>query len=563
MIIKDYLTSQNKTVTIFKSNVPGKDWLKYFFDRHTDLCEYLENKLEKSRHQHTEESISDFIDHITVETEHVPPQNIYSYYEISLRDDPSKKTVVCRRGVKYPETTSVEAAKARFSVMFCGNAVGEAVPPYIVYKSEPGCSTWTQNGPKGAHYNCTRCGWMNSITFENWFLLHLLPDLKKRRGRKVLIGDNLTSHINGRVLNLCEKYNIRFVCVPYKSNHLLQPLHYAYFQPLRLMWPQLLLDWHSSQIAKQLPTMLKEDFPFLLKKALNAITDITQNIVVGFEKSGIFPIDKDEPLYRLPISHQRLIDNHMLKPTDYELLYPQVMPPYSQDYTEHYEIIPKVEIESASESEELQEDVGTLNVVDGEVYIIIVQDNEVLKIPLQNIEQSQDKGENQDIEQNQDIDCDQDIDQDQNIDHDQNVDLDQDIDHDQDVDLDQDIDHDQDINQSQDDDESQDIDQNQDSDEYEDIDQNLDSDHIQDNPLNIAVDDHVIVTYGSSNYPGKVLKTSEKGAYVHCMKRWKSLWRWPSVMKEQLFSWEEIVCKINAPKLVKRGCFFIPEIDCN
>ncbi|CAG5044064.1 unnamed protein product [Parnassius apollo] len=55
---------------------------------------------------------------------------------------------------------------------------------------------------------------MDSATFEDWFLNHLMPVLKKKNGRKVVIGDNLASHINKTVLNECEKHNCRAEACP-------------------------------------------------------------------------------------------------------------------------------------------------------------------------------------------------------------------------------------------------------------------------------------------------------------------------------------------------------------
>ncbi|CAG5028099.1 unnamed protein product [Parnassius apollo] len=98
--------------------------------------------------------------------------------------------------------------------MFCGKAAEETVPPCIVYKSDNLWSTWTENGPEGARYNRTKSGWMYSATFEDWFLNNLMPVLKKKNGKKVVIGDNLASHINKTVLNEREKHNYRAEACP-------------------------------------------------------------------------------------------------------------------------------------------------------------------------------------------------------------------------------------------------------------------------------------------------------------------------------------------------------------
>lgn len=101
---------------------------------------------------------------------------------------------------------------------------------HIVCKSEHLWTTWTENRPDGARYNRTKSGWMDSVTFEDWFIRHLLPILKRQEGRKLVIGDNLSSHINKNVLSECEKHNISFICLLPNATHILQPLDVAYFR---------------------------------------------------------------------------------------------------------------------------------------------------------------------------------------------------------------------------------------------------------------------------------------------------------------------------------------------
>ncbi len=77
--------------------------------------------------------------------------------------------------------------------MFCGSAAGEMLPPMIVYKAQNLYISWTERGPKGALYSCSKSGWFDSFQFQKWFFQLLLPRLKRRPGKKLLIGDNLAS----------------------------------------------------------------------------------------------------------------------------------------------------------------------------------------------------------------------------------------------------------------------------------------------------------------------------------------------------------------------------------
>jgi DDE superfamily endonuclease len=67
-------------------------------------------------------------------------------------------------------------------------------------------------GPKGAAYTCSSSGWFDMFIFEDWFEKILMPAVHHLEGKKVLVGDNLLSHISLKVIQQCRK-NDR-VCLP-------------------------------------------------------------------------------------------------------------------------------------------------------------------------------------------------------------------------------------------------------------------------------------------------------------------------------------------------------------
>lgn len=171
--------------------MPGRDWVKSFLKRQTDLSVRFANNTKRSRAAIDEKTITDYIDNLSMVTKDVSPENIYNYDETAMSDDPGRSKIVCRRGCKYPERV-LNSSKSNVLVMFCGNAAGSSIPPYIIYRAEQLWTTWTENGPPGSRYNRSKHGWIDLAAFEEWFIAHLLPVLKNQEGRKVLIGDNLT-----------------------------------------------------------------------------------------------------------------------------------------------------------------------------------------------------------------------------------------------------------------------------------------------------------------------------------------------------------------------------------
>jgi len=64
--------------------------------------------------------------------------------------------------------------------MICGNAVGEILPPYVVYKAKGLWENLTEHGPEGCRYNATTSGWFGANIFTDWFNNTLLRHLKKK-----------------------------------------------------------------------------------------------------------------------------------------------------------------------------------------------------------------------------------------------------------------------------------------------------------------------------------------------------------------------------------------------
>jgi hypothetical protein len=157
--------------------------------------------------------------------------------------------------------------------------------------------SWTERGPKGALYACSSSGWFDSCLFEQWFFKLLLPILKRRVGRKLLIGDNLASHLSPAVIEACRRNNIQFVCLPPNSTDKLQPLDVGVFGPLKAAWRSILTAYkqqHPSQVG-----INKTDFPGLLNKLLEKAKP-GQHLPAAFEKCGLYPVNRDRAVERIP-----------------------------------------------------------------------------------------------------------------------------------------------------------------------------------------------------------------------------------------------------------------------
>ena len=301
-LVKSFIDKKGYNEPRFKENFPGKEWTTSFLKRNKALSLRFSANIKKKRAAISEDTINEFFYNLTSELKDLDPSNIWNYDETNLTDDPGNKKIVCKRGCIYPERL-INTSKAAISLMYCGNAVGELLPPYDVYKAEHLWSTWKVGGPKGTVYNRSKSGWFDSHIFQDWYFKLVLPTLKKQTGKKVIMGDNLSSQINPQVIQLCMDNNIAFICLPQNSPHLTKPLDVAFYRPMKMAWRKVLSDWKRKSQSNQSSAMPKDKFPqqlSLLHEALEVDNRAAENLRAGFRKTGIFPINRNETLKRLP-----------------------------------------------------------------------------------------------------------------------------------------------------------------------------------------------------------------------------------------------------------------------
>lgn len=97
---------------------------------------------------------------------------------------------------------------------------------------------------------------------------------------------------------LCKENNIKFIFLPPNSTHLTQPLDVSCFRPIKIAWRKVLKTYKKTRRGP----IPKEIFPRLLKKTLEKLS-ISQkdNIKAGFEATGLYPLDREKVLKRLPV----------------------------------------------------------------------------------------------------------------------------------------------------------------------------------------------------------------------------------------------------------------------
>ncbi|KAJ8972694.1 hypothetical protein NQ314_000061 [Rhamnusium bicolor] len=356
-------------------------------------------------------------------------------------------------------------------------------------------------------------------------------------------------------LRLCEENNIAFVCLPANSTHLTQPLDIAYFRPLKIKWREVLTLWKESDSGKKLNALPKDQFPALLKRALEELEPaVSQNLQLGFRKAGIFPINKDAILNRLPnqdrdvdldligeVFFNRLQDKRQeLTPNRTNRRKKLTVPPGQSINPDALEVIeirpqqlsrkkkkrPKKQLPSSPETSSDEDDNFSLassgNSLESFSSLDNIDENSS-SYHLPEIDKSIQPGPSSSLPENESI-----LSQEELF---RPLDMDETI-------------------------TSFDL-----MSAKESTSQPGASISVSENvPVQtggssrmdeMEIGDHVIVIWNKTEYPGVIASKNSEGAYVNCMEKKSKGWKWPKFKDLQ---------KINSPKNVGKGVFLVPEL---
>lgn len=314
--VKTFLDKNGISSSRFKNNLPGYDWAAGFLRRHEGaLSKRLCQNIKRNRASVSPKNINGFFDEYEITSAGIPAHLKVNYDESAWADDSGRKKLIFKRGCKYPERV-INQTKSSVSVMFAATASGVLLPPYVIYKATNLYDAWTVGGPPGCLFNRTKSGWMDATIFADWFKSVIIPYFRRFEGNKLLIGDNLSSHLSPEVVGLCEANEIKFTFLPANSTHFTQPLDVSLFRPMKGQWRQVLEASKTKKSAGN-QAFEKQHFPRLLRATLEGMEHtLAKDIIAGFIKCGLDPVNRKKVLARLPQELQQETEDEQVTVND-------------------------------------------------------------------------------------------------------------------------------------------------------------------------------------------------------------------------------------------------------
>ena len=131
------------------------------------------------------------------------PGQIYNMDESGIPLDHHSPRVFARKGQKKVRYSST-GNKSQVTIVGCINAIGQALPPFIVFDAKHLNMQWAVGEVPGTTYGLSDSSWMDMILFKKWFLKHFLCHVGS--GRPVLLlMDGHSSHYNLEAVTLARK----------------------------------------------------------------------------------------------------------------------------------------------------------------------------------------------------------------------------------------------------------------------------------------------------------------------------------------------------------------------
>ena len=213
------------------------------------------------------------------------PGQIFNVDESGMPLEHQAPKVVARKGQKKVRYCS-SGNKSQVTVVGCINAIGQALPPFIIFNAKNLNLDWTNGEVPGTMYGLSENGWIDMVLFKEWFCRHFLHHAGSNRPLLLLL-DGHSSHYNLEAITLARQNEvIIFTLVPH-TTHEMQPLDTAVFGPLKNNWSEACHEYVQSHPGR---VITKYQFNEIFSKAwLKSM--MPGNIIGGFKVCGVYPFN--------------------------------------------------------------------------------------------------------------------------------------------------------------------------------------------------------------------------------------------------------------------------------
>ena len=295
-IVSEYIAKTERE-NPFTNGIPGRDWWTRFLQRWPGLVQHKPQHLPKQRAlagnstavREYFQKVERLLQELGIEDAHDLDQRMWNCDESGMCTAAASSTVLARKGSKWVHETGGGSGRETITILGCGSAAGQRLPPYIVYKGKHLYSSWTTNGPLDAHYSTSESGWMEQANFMSWFQKCFLLAVENllQTGHVILFLYGHHSHLGLEFIELAKSFNVHPFCLPSHTSHFLQPQDVGVYGPVKKVWKSILKEYKVSTRAS---VVTRQAFPSLVKTLWDKGFP-ANHLKGGFRECGLFPFN--------------------------------------------------------------------------------------------------------------------------------------------------------------------------------------------------------------------------------------------------------------------------------
>jgi hypothetical protein len=217
------------------------------------------------------------------------PERIFNVDEKGLSTTHKAPHVIAATDSKPPAVTSGD--RTLFTVLGCGNAQGQYVPPFFVFPGARMRQELLEGKSTGTSGDVTESGWSNSIIFKKYLENHLLKFLPERSAELpvLLLYDGHKSHISLELIEWAQNQHIVLFVLPAHTSHVLQPMDIGCFGPFERIFNNECHKFMRQNCSK--PITKYNVCSLACKAYLLALSP--GNLQSSFKRTGIYPYNPD------------------------------------------------------------------------------------------------------------------------------------------------------------------------------------------------------------------------------------------------------------------------------
>ena len=286
---------KDKRATPFKENRPGRKWYRGFIKRNPKVRLRNARPSDKKRAKISAADLDNWFteyEQFMRESRLINrPAQIWNRDETGFDLQGKAGKVLGPSARKDQPFCVVTGSKEHITVLPCFNALGQWIPPYVLFAGKRVPTTYNplEGGVPGSAFSFTEKGYMDAASFYMWLANHFIPNIPPARSVVLLIG-SAEAHIDLQTFELAKENQVHIFALLKNATHLVQPADVGLFGAMKQAWYK-----NVRRFSQKHPNtdITKKNFCGVFKSTWDEVMH-PSTLADAFRKSGTYPVCREQ-----------------------------------------------------------------------------------------------------------------------------------------------------------------------------------------------------------------------------------------------------------------------------